>query len=104
MGCRFLNFIKAIKSGRPRTDEILTGTWAQFHISDAAWPEFARAMGLDDAAKSAGSVCVVSVYRAAPGHRAELENSLSQAPGSGDTVMGSVVMTHLEGGPWTFCP
>src|SRR5262249_12710172 len=55
-------------------------------VSGPAWPEFARAMGLDDAVKSAGSVYIVSVYRAAPGHREELDKSLSQAPASGDTV------------------
>ena len=50
-------------------------------VNGPAWPEFAKAMGLDDAAKSAGSVYVVSVYRAAPGHRDELEKSLAQPPG-----------------------
>ena len=54
-------------------------------VERPAWPEFAKAMGLDDAAKSAGSVYVVSVFRAAPGHRDELEKSLAQPPGSGDT-------------------
>jgi hypothetical protein len=71
-------------------------------VNGPAWPEFAKAMGLDDAAKSAGSVYVVSVYRAAPGHRDELEKSLSQPPGSGDTIAGNVLMQHLEGGPWNF--
>jgi hypothetical protein len=71
-------------------------------VNGPAWPEFAKAMGLDDAPKSAGSVYVVSVYRAAPGHREELEKSLSQPPGSGDTTAGNVLMQHLEGGPWNF--
>ena len=56
-------------------------------------------MGLDDAAKSAGSVYVVSVYRAAPGHRDELEKSLGQ-PGSG--MAGNALLQHVEGGPWHF--
>src|SRR5262249_18363920 len=50
-------------------------------VNGPAWPEFAKAMGLDDPAKSAGSVYVVSVFRAAPGHRDELEKSLAQPPG-----------------------
>ena len=68
-------------------------------VNGPAWPEFAKAMGLDDAAKTAGSVYVVSVFRAAPGHRDELEKSLAQ-PGSG--TAGNVLMQHLEGGPWHF--
>lgn len=67
--------------------------------SGPAWPEFAKAMGLDDAAKTAGSVYVVSVFRAAPGHRDELEKSLSQ-PGNG--TAGNILLQHLEGGPWHF--
>jgi hypothetical protein len=71
-------------------------------VNGPAWPEFAKAMGLDDAAKSAGSVYVVSVFRAAPGHRDELEKSLAQPPGRGATVAGNVLLQHLEGGPWHF--
>jgi hypothetical protein len=68
-------------------------------VNGPAWPEFAKAMGLDDAGKSTGSVYVVSVYRAAPGHRDELEKSLGQ-PQSG--TAGNVLLQHLEGGPWHF--
>jgi hypothetical protein len=68
-------------------------------VNGPAWPEFAKAMGLDDASKSAGSVYVVAVFRAAPGHRDELEKTLSQ-PGTG--AAGSVLMQHVEGGPWHF--
>ena len=69
-------------------------------VNGPAWPEFAKAMGLDDPAKSAGAVYVVTVVRAAPGHRDELEKSLMQAGPGGPA--GSVVMQHLEGGPWQF--
>lgn len=68
-------------------------------VNGPSWSEFAKAMGLDDAAKTAGSVYVVSVFRAAPGHRDELEKSLAQ-PGSG--AAGNVLLQHLEGGPWHF--
>ncbi len=71
-------------------------------VNGPAWPEFAKAMGMDDAAKTTGSLYVVSVFRAAPGHRDQLEKSLSQPPGAGDTLAGTVMMQHLEGGPWTF--
>ncbi len=65
-----------------------------------SWPEFARALGIDaDAAKTADSVYSVSVYRAVPGHRDQLEKALSSAaPGGG----GSVLLQHLEGGPWSY--
>ena len=68
-------------------------------VNGPAWPEFAKAMGLDDPGKSAGSVYVVSVFRAAPGHRDELEKSLAQ-PGTG--TARNVLLQHLEGGPWHF--
>jgi hypothetical protein len=68
-------------------------------VNGPAWPEFAKAMGLDDAARTSGSVYVVSVFRAAPGHRDELEKSLAQ-PGAGSA--GNVLLQHLEGGPWHF--
>jgi hypothetical protein len=71
-------------------------------VSGPAWPEFAKAMGMDDAANSSGSVYVVSVFRPAPGHYDELEKSLAQQPGGGQNVAGEVLMRHLEGGPWTF--
>ena len=48
-----------------------------------------------------GSVYVISVYRAAPGHRDQLEKSLSQTR-AGDTASGTVLMQHVEGGPWQF--
>lgn len=68
-------------------------------VSGPAWTEFAKQLGLDDAAKSAGSVYVVAVFRAAPGHREELEKSLAQ-PGTGAT--GSVLLQHLDGAPWQY--
>jgi hypothetical protein len=45
-------------------------------VNGPPWPEFAKTLGIDESsvAKSSGSVYVVSVYRAAPGHRDELEN------------------------------
>ena len=91
-------------AGTPTTAAVraLSAWHTDTFVSGPAWPEFARAMGLDDAAKSSGSIYVVSVYRAAPGHREELEKSLSQPLSPGDTAVGNIVMPHLEGGPWTF--
>lgn len=74
-------------------------------VSGPPWADFAKAMGIDEAgdkAKSAGSAYVVSVYRPAAGHRDDLEKMLGEPPSSGDSAVGTVLMQHLEGGPWTF--
>jgi hypothetical protein len=69
-------------------------------VNGPSWAEFTKALGIDEgsASKTAGSVYVVSVYRAAPGHREHLEKALGQAT-PGDTATGNVLMQHLEGGP-----
>jgi hypothetical protein len=73
------------------------------YVNGPSWPAFVKALGLgDNAAKTSGSVYVVSVFRAAPGHREELEKNLSVAPAAGDTASGAVFLTHLEGAPWAF--
>lgn len=73
-------------------------------VSGPPWAEFAKEMGIDgDAAKSAGSVYAVSVYRAATDHHDDLEKTLSEPPNRAvDTSSGNALMQHLEGGPWTF--
>jgi hypothetical protein len=72
-------------------------------VNGPSWAEFSKALGIDEGSpsKTAGSVYVVSVYRAAPGHREHLEKSLSQSA-PGDTAVGNVLMQHLEGGAWQF--
>ena len=69
-------------------------------VSGPAWADFAKAMGINEGAgKSA--VYIVSVYRAIPGHREQLDGILStQSPG--DPAAGTVVLQHLEGAAWTF--
>jgi hypothetical protein len=72
-------------------------------VSGPSWPEFTRAMGIDkDAANTANSVYSVSIYRAVPGHRDQLEKAL-QGPGApGAAPGGTVLLQHLEGGPWQY--
>jgi hypothetical protein len=73
-----------------------------------SWAEFARAMGIapDAVSKSGGSVYVVQVANSAPGMRDELEKAVStpRAPGGGAPPVPTetVVLQHLEGGPWNF--
>lgn len=74
-------------------------------VNGPAWAGFAKQLGIDEgaAAKDAGSVYVVSVYRAAPGHRDQLEKFLGQAPSRpADTSAGNILMQHLEGGAWNY--
>jgi len=70
------------------------------YVSGPAWADFAKAMGINEGAgKSA--IYIVSVYRASPGHREQLDTALSTAT-PGDPAAGSVVMQHLDGAAWTF--
>jgi len=94
--------VDAAGSPAPASARDLQAWHVDTFVNGPAWPEFAKAMGLDDSAKSAGAVYVVSVFRAAPGHRDQLEKAVSQPPGPGETVAGAVLMQHLEGGPWQF--
>jgi len=71
-------------------------------VNGPAWADFTKAMGLgDDSGKNAGSVYVVSTYRAVPGHRDQLEKMLGTAA-PGDRAAGTVLLQHLEGAPWNF--
>jgi len=74
------------------------------YVAGPHWSVFAKEMGIDgDAAKTAGSVYVVSDYRAAPGHRDDLEKMLSEPPnGATDTSSGNVLLAHVEGSAWNF--
>ena len=70
------------------------------YVNGPAWADFAKALGINEGAgKSA--VYIVSVYRAIPGHREQLEAILSAQP-AGDPAAGNVVLQHLEGAAWTF--
>jgi hypothetical protein len=68
------------------------------------WADFARAMGIsaDTKAKSANSIYAVATWRAVPGHRDELLNALKQRDPSAKVQINTVVMQHIEGGPWNF--
>lgn len=91
--------ITAAGTPTPAAARDLNAWHSDTFVNGPAWPEFAKQMGIDDAAKSAGSVYVVAVFRAAPGHRDQLEKSLAE-PGSG--TAGNVLLQHLEGSPWHF--
>lgn len=90
--------------GTPMTPQqrTLTEWHADTFVAGPSWADFSKAMGIDgDAARTAGSVYVVSDYRAAPGHRDELEKMLSDST-PGDTASGNVLFAHIEGASWNF--
>ncbi len=81
---------------------LLTEWHGDTFVAGPSWAEFAKAMGIDgDASKTSGAVYVVSDYRAAPGHRDELEKMLTDTT-PGDTASGNVLLAHVEGAPWNF--
>lgn len=65
------------------------------------WAEFARAMGLDASGTAGNPIYILSVHRALPGHRDQLEKLLRN-PDTSKVPTGNVVLQHLEGGPWNF--
>lgn len=70
------------------------------YVNGPAWADFAKAMGINEGAgKSA--IYIVSVYRALPGHREQLEAVLSTQP-AGDPAAGNVLLQHMEGAAWTY--
>jgi hypothetical protein len=90
--------------GTPMTPQqrLLSEWHADTFVAGPPWSDFAKEMGLDgDASKTAGAVYVVSDYRAAPGHRDDLEKMLA-VPTPNDTYSGTVLLAHVEGAPWNF--
>jgi hypothetical protein len=71
-----------------------------------AWPEFAKAMGIGQpqagAAPAGKDLYVVSTYRGAAGHRAQLEETLKRVAGSSLRPADSVLLQHREGSPWDY--
>jgi hypothetical protein len=86
----------------PAPTETATRAWHDdTFVSGPSWGEFQRAMGLSGD-QSGQPVYVVSVQRAVPGHREQLSKLLSQRPSTAKVTVSSLVMTHVEGGPWQF--
>jgi hypothetical protein len=71
-------------------------------VSGPSWGEFSKQMGLGGSAAPATNVYIVGVQRAVPGHREQLQKSLSAAGPASKIESGNVLMQHVEGGDWTF--
>lgn len=71
-------------------------------VSGPSWADFTREMGIGGTGKP-GAIYVLGIHRAAPGHRAQLEQALN-VPAASDAKVktGTVFMQHIEGGEWQF--
>jgi len=92
--------VEAAGTAVPATVRDLYSWHTDSFVSGPSWGEFSKALGIDEGSvgKSGGAVYSVSVYRAAPGHREQLEKSLNTLAAA-DTSTGTVLMQHVEGGP-----
>ena len=95
-----------IEANRPAPASNLMGMYAAHtdtFASGPSWTEFAKQLGLDDAAKSKASAYVVSIYRPASGSREALDKFLNEPPDRAtDSSAGRVTLQHMEGAAWTF--
>ncbi|HZR77732.1 MAG TPA: hypothetical protein VFA58_00900 [Chthoniobacterales bacterium] len=95
-----------VEANRPATPSNLMSMYAAHtdtFASGPSWAEFAKALGVDDAAKSKSSAFVVSVYRTAAGQRDALDKFLNEPPDrTTDSSAGRVTLQHLEGAAWNF--
>jgi hypothetical protein len=66
-------------------------------VAGPSWPEFSKSM-----MGSPGSVYVVAVHRAVPGHRRQLLEALNQISPSAKELVSQATLAHVEGGPWQF--
>ncbi|HWR17243.1 MAG TPA: hypothetical protein VN577_20610 [Terriglobales bacterium] len=94
--------VDASPSTTPPSVRDLSAWHGDTFVAGPSWKDFTREMGIgENASKTANAVYIVSTYRAAPGHRDQLEKTLSPVAG-GKIETGNVMMQHLEGGPWNF--
>ena len=91
---------KATVTVTPTPPSALTPTQAwhsDAFVSGPSWAEFSRLM-----TGPAGSIYIVGVHRAVPGHRVQLFEALAKPDPSSKIPLSQVALTHLEGGTWQF--
>lgn len=71
-----------------------------------SWAEFSKAMGIGQpqagAAPAGADVYVVSDYRGAAGHRAQLEDTLKKVAASSLRPADTVMLQHRDGSAWDY--
>jgi hypothetical protein len=95
--------IEADRAAAPSSLMALYASHTDTFASGPSWTEFAKQLGLDDAAKSKASAFVVSIYRPVSGQREALDKFLNEPPDrTTDSYVGRVTLQHMEGAAWTF--
>lgn len=86
-----------VETGWPGPARELRAWHEDTFVAGPPWDVFAKAMGIDG--KGEG-VYVVSVYRGAAGHRAQLDDTLQKVLASAAKPDRGVLLQHVEGGNW----
>ena len=91
-----------VESGQPGPARELRAWHEDTFVAGPPWDVFAKAMGIDGAqgAGAADAVYVVSMYRGAAGHRAQLDETLQKVQASAAKPDHGVILQHVEGGAW----
>ena len=95
--------VDAAAAGGPSTLRDLSEWHSDTFAAGPVWPEFARAMGLtaQGGVSAPNAVYAVAIWRAAPGHRDQLQQALQQQPPS-KVPIGHALLMHMEGGAWQY--
>ena len=94
--------VTAAAPGSPNPTRDLRAWHADSFVSGPSWAEFTRQMGVGGSAGGGSPVYIVGVQRPVAGHREQLARSLSTVNPAAKIATGNVLLTHLEGGEWTF--
>ena len=87
-----------VETGWPGPARELRAWHEDTFVAGPPWDVFAKAMGIDG--KQGEGVYVVSMYRGAAGHRAQLDDTLQKVLASAAKPDRGVVLQHVEGGNW----
>jgi len=94
--------VTAAAPGGPDPARDLRAWHADSFVSGPSWAEFTRQMGVGGSAGGGSPVYIVGVQRPVAGHREQLAKSLATVDPAAKIATGNVLLTHLEGGEWTF--
>jgi len=86
-----------VEAGWPGPARELRAWHDDTFVAGPPWDVFAKAMGVDGAPNA---VYVLSTYRGAPGHRAQLDDTLDRVQASAAKPDRGVILRHVEGGAW----
>jgi len=91
-----------VETGWPGPARELRAWHDDTFVAGPPWDVFAKAMGIDSRSGegAAEPVYVVSTYRGAAGHRAQLDDTLEKVQASASQPGRGVVLRHVEGGAW----